>query len=423
MKILKRMKWYYVLPFLMAFIMALLPYLFIRITLNGDSKIELEYGTTYEEEGANGFFLNTPLTVKITGTIDPNQLGDQILYYQVKNQLGIIRKKKRIVTVVDKAAPVITFSGGDTITLRIGDTFHEPGYQIVDNYDGDITSKVKVTSSIDLNQTGTYEITYEGSDSSGNKVEKKRKIIVEDKEFTYQSSYNDIDNKINAWWTGNKKNGIRPETGAGATQEDLKKYDAYYIGNDEKVIYLTFDEGTPQTYLKEIVDVLNKNDVKATFFLCNNYIKSDPELMKNLVEHGHSVGNHTHNHETMANYANEENFDTYLQEIKDVEDTFLEITGHPLDKVYREPRGEWSYRSLQIMKDLGYRSYFWSAAYNDFSGDLSKEEALSKLLAQKHNGAIYLIHPTNKGNYEAMDDFIKTLKEEGYTFGLVKDIS
>lgn len=417
----KEKLWYIVPIIIVCLLIFLSPYLCISIKLNGPKNMELNYKENYEELGAKAKFLNTPLNVQTIGTIDTEKLGNQEIIYQVKNQLGIIRKKKRKVSVIDKEAPKITLTGGKSITLLIGEEYKDPGYTMIDNYDGDISNKVKLTHNIDTTKEGTYEVVYEGKDQSGNQAKEVRQVIIKAQKG-YLKEYDNIDNTVSGWWTGNKKDGVRPLTGAGATEEKLKPYDAYYLGNDEKIVYLTFDEGSNDTYMKEIVDVLNKHDVKATFFLCKNYIKDNPELMKLLVETGHSVGNHTHNHETMAKYATEENYETYLKEIQSVEETFYEITGHSLDKVYREPRGEWSYRSLQLVKDLGYKTYFWSAAYNDFSGDLSKEGALTKLMQQKHNGAIYLIHPKNKGNYEAMEDFIKEMKKQGYSFGLVKDI-
>ena len=93
-----------------------------------------------------------------------------------------------------------------------------------------------------------------------------------------------------------------------------------------------------------------------------------------------------------------------------------------MDKIYREPAGEWSFRSLKIMKDLGYKTYFWSASYMDYGANISKETALESMLKLYHNGAIYLLHPKNKGNYEALDAFIKIMKEKGYRFDLVKNI-
>ena len=146
------------------------------------------------------------------------------------------------------------------------------------------------------------------------------------------------------------------------------------MGPDKKVIYLTFDEGTMTSYLPQIVEVLNKNNVKGTFFLCKNYIKNNKELINKMLDSGHSIGNHTASHLSMPSLASKENFSKYLEEIISVEDTFKEITGREIDKIYREPRGEFSKRSLSIMKDLGYSTYFWSSAYKDWDDKLTKED-------------------------------------------------
>lgn len=311
--------------------------------------------------------------------------------------------------------------GDNIIYLKIGEEYSEPGYEAKDSLDGNITKQVKVTNNINYDIPGTYEVIYSVTNSQKQKLEKKRFVNISlSDNIAYKASYNDIDNMRREWGTVNKKDGTRSV--GNATSEDLKKYDAYYIGPDEKKIYLTFDEGSNETYLKEIVDVLNKKGVKATFFFCKTYIASNPELMKTLVENGHSVGNHTANHVDMTTYANETNYQKYLNEIIQVEETFLKITNTPMDKVYREPRGVWSYRSLEMVKDLGYKTYFWSAAYVDFQDDLTKEEAYSAMVSRMHNGAIYLLHPKNKGNYEALNDFIDEVVNRGYSFDLVKNI-
>ena len=141
-----------------------------------------------------------------------------------------------------------------------------------------------------------------------------------------------------------------------------------------------------------------------------------------MTNTGHSIGNHTYHHENMPSLATKNNFNKYLTEIKEVENAYYKITKKEMDKVYRDPRGEWSFRDLQIMKDLGYKTYFYSANYNDFSGTLTKEKALSEMTKRYHNGAIYLIHPNNKGNYEALETFIIEMKKQGYKFDLVKNI-
>ncbi len=315
--------------------------------------------------------------------------------------------------------PKITLKGETKLNLLMGETYKEYGFKATDAKDGDLTEDVTVEDNIDYDKIGVYEIIYTIKNSRGYVAEAKRYVSIKEKP-TYKDSYDKIDNKVRGWWSGNKKDHTRPS--GGADINELKKYSAYFIGNNEKVIYLTFDEGGNNTYLDKIVDILNENDVKATFFLCGQFILDNKELIKKMEKNGHSVGNHTDNHENMPSLATRANFNTYLKEIQGVEDNYYEVTGKPIDKIYREPRGEWSYRSLQIMKDLGYKSYFYSADYYDFAEDVTKEHALNELMKRYHNGAIYLIHPKNKGNYKSMDSFIKEMKKLGYKFDLVKNI-
>lgn len=317
----------------------------------------------------------------------------------------------------------LILKGNSIMELKVGETYQEPGYQAIDQLEGDITNKVSVQSTLNVQIPGTYQITYVITNQNGEKTEAKRFITVKGNQtLEYKDTYDKIDNTKKSWWSGNKKNHERPVAGAGNTEEILKQYGSYYMGKDEKIIYLTFDEGSNETYTSEIVDVLNQNNVKATFFFCQGFMKSNPELMKKIANSGHSVGNHTANHVAMPSLANRTNYEKFLHEIEENEKTYQEITGVSMDKVYREPKGEYSYRSLQMVHDLGYKSYFWSADYYDFDYHVSKEKALEELIKRYHNGAIYLMHPKNRGNYEALDDFIKNMKSNGYSFGLVREI-
>lgn len=315
--------------------------------------------------------------------------------------------------------PNIVLEGADLITIDVGMQFQEPGFHVTDKNGKDLTQEVKVDGKVDTSKPGLYELIYSITNRNGMKSSVKRRIKVESpKQPEYKEEYDALDNKTIGWGLLNKKDGTRPDIDIA----NLRKLGAYAMGPDEKILYLTFDEGSMDTYLKEIVDILNQNDVKGTFFLCKNYIKNNPDLIKSMVQKGHSIGNHTANHPSMPTLATKENYTKYLKEIEDTEKTFEEITGTKFDPVYREPKGEYSERSLTMIKDLGYRTYFWSAAYKDWDDSISKEEALKFMLERVHNGAIYLLHPRSKGNYLALDDFIKQMKKEGYKFDLVKNI-
>ena len=316
--------------------------------------------------------------------------------------------------------PTIELNGSNIVNIQMNEIYEEPGYKASDFQDGDITDKVKVQNNIDYNTPGTYEIIYEVANSKKHRFQIKRFVNIEIVDISYKDEFDNIDNTTREWGAKNNKDGTRSI--GNATSEDLIKYNAYYIGPDKKTIYLTFDEGQNDTYVRGIVEVLNERGVKATFFFCKNYITSNPELMKILVNNGHSVGNHTANHVDMTQLATRGNYQKYVNQIRQVEDAFKQITGVSLDKVYREPKGVWSYRSLELMKNLGYKTYFWSSAYVDFNGKLTKEEAYNLMIERIHNGAIYLIHPNNKGNYLALSNFIDEAINRGYTFDLVKNI-
>ena len=94
-------------------------------------------------------------------------------------------------------------------------------------------------------------------------------------------------------WGLKKVENSQPEVPS-AWQEMLKKYDGYYLGNtEEKVMYLTFDEGYENGYTPKILDVLKKTNTPAAFFVTGPYIENETELIKRMVAEGHVVGNHT----------------------------------------------------------------------------------------------------------------------------------
>jgi len=394
-----------------------------KISLKGENPKILNLNEKYIEEGASAKDnLDGDLTskMKITGNVNTTKYGEYQIMYEVSDNSGNSNSKIRKIIVKDVELPILELKGKTTVDILVGNKYEEEGYKATDNLDGDITSNVEITDKVNYNKVGNYEITYKIKDSSNNIVTKKRIINVVKKLLTYKDKYDKIDNTKNYWWSGNKFDHKRPE--GGADLEELKKYNAYFLGPNKKVIYLTYDEGSNDTYLPEILEVLNKNDVKATFFLCRNYMLMNKDLIKKMEKTGHSVGNHTYHHYVMPSLATKENFDKYVYEIRATEEAYKEITGKNMDKVYREPKGEWSYRSLQIVKDLGYKTFFYSADYLDYGKNVTKEYALNKMMNRYHHGAIYLFHPKNKGNLEALDEFIKNMKKLGYTFDLVKNI-
>lgn len=393
------------------------------IKLNGSQQLKVEVNQQFVDPGATARFRFRDYSDHITteNNVDTTRLGDYTIRYTFEKYDKSITRQ---VQVVDTTAPVIQLSGKDHIRVFEGEEFEDPGWSATDNYDGDLSDQVSVDASkLNMNQVGTYEVTYTLNDTSGNTTSLIRTVEVcqdpTDVKVYYQ--HDAYDNTAEEWWF-HKSEQHQRTTGC-RDEAFLTKYDAYMMGPDEKTIYLTFDEGGNDiTYIKEIVGVLNDNDVKATFFLTRNYIKDNPDFINELVANGHVIGNHSWHHYDMPTLANEQDIDKFVAEITETEKTYMQVTGQPMKKVFRFPKGGMSERALKITQDMGYSNYFWSHAYYDFAEDVSGEEALKTLMDHYHNGAIYLLHPSNKGNYLAMDPFIKAMKQNGYQFQTVDTI-
>ena len=163
------------------------------------------------------------------------------------------------------------------------------------------------------------------------------------------------------------------------------------------------------------MDALKKHNVKATFFVVGHYLESAPDIVKRMVEEGHIVGNHTMHHLDMSKLSDK---DAFAKELQDLEILFKETTGKDLPKYYRPPQGIYSQENLQMAKELGYKTVFWSLAYADWNNNAqpTREQAFQKLLPRTHNGAVILLHSTSKTNGEILGDLLTHWKDAGYRF-------
>ena len=216
-------------------------------------------------------------------------------------------------------------------------------------------------------------------------------------------------------WYYVSPNNTRP-TAPPESTSFLDKYDSYFIGKeDEKVLYLTFDEGYENGNTSFILDVLKNHEVPAAFFVVKPYIEKNKELIKRMTDEGHLVCNHSNTHPSMAKIFEKEKFE---KEFTSVEESFKELTGKDLPKFFRPPMGKYSELSLKQTKDLGYKTIFWSFAYRDWLVDSqpSHEVAKNKILSNVHNGSIMLLHAVSNTNKEILDDVLTELKNKGYVF-------
>lgn len=134
-----------------------------------------------------------------------------------------------------------------------------------------------------------------------------------------------------------------------------------------------------------------------------------------MKEEGHIVGNHTYTHPDMSKISTKEAFS---DELGKVETLYKDITGEEMTKYYRPPQGKYSEGNLQMAKDMGYKTFFWSLAYVDWYQDKqpTKEEAFDKLLKRIHPGAVVLLHSTSSTNAQILDELLTKWEEMGYSF-------
>lgn len=207
-----------------------------------------------------------------------------------------------------------------------------------------------------------------------------------------------------------------------ASIEELSKYDAWYAQDTEdKIIYLTFDCGYENGNLPPILDALKAHGVSATFFAVGTFLESNPDLIKRIAQEGHTVGNHTWHHPDMSAISTKEAFE---EELNSTAQKYQEITGQEMPRFYRPPQGKYSAQNLQMAKELGYQTFFWSLAYVDWYQDNqpTKEEAFEKLLGRIHPGAIVLLHSTSSTNAAILDELLTKWEEMGYHFGTLQEL-
>ena len=221
-----------------------------------------------------------------------------------------------------------------------------------------------------------------------------------------------------SWYCMRKKNHERPS--CESNMSFIENYKAYYLGSDEKVLYLTFDAGYENGNVERILDTLKKHNVPAAFFVLENLIKRNTDLVKRMESENHLVCNHTSRHKDMTRMSKDE----FESELRSLEKT-AEENGITMKRFYRPPEGKFSEENLKYAEEMGYKTVLWSLAYADWDNNRQPScgGAMKILTDNLHNGAIILLHPTSKTNADILDEFLKYCKNEGYRFGSLDELS
>lgn len=425
-------------------------YIFIKssLKLNGNKNITISYNEKYVEKGAYIKY-SKKLSDKIIveGKVD-NKIGKYILKYKL-NFLFFNIYKVRTVNVVDTEKPVIELEGNTNVYVCPDEEYNEEGYKAYDEYDLDLTDKVKVIKDKDNNYL------YEVSDSSKNIAVEKRKINYEDKEnptisligssnvyVKVNSSYDDLGYEV----SDNCK-GVNVEKD---TNLDLTREGKYYItykaidssSNESSVtrtinvykegglgvIYLTFDDGPSNSgTTRQILDILASEGVKATFFVTGS---GSDEYIREEYNSGHSVALHTYTHNYGEVYSS---VDAYFYDLSRVEERVYNIIGiRP--KVIRFPGGSNNTVSNRYSSGImftlrsevlnrGYTYFDWNVSSNDAGGCTTSNCVYNNVVnnLSKSRSNIVLMHDIKWTTTGALKDIIKYGKENGYSFKTITE--
>lgn len=174
----------------------------------------------------------------------------------------------------------------------------------------------------------------------------------------------------------------------------------------KKHIYLTFDDGPIPESTPWTLALLEKEGIEASFFCVGENVKKHPLLYKQILDKGHSVGNHTYNH--LRGYTN--NTDYYIENI-------AKARQYIDSNLFRPPYGMIKAKQIRLLKD--YKIIMWDILSEDYRNDISNEQCLKRIIRQTRNGSIVLFHnniKSEKKMRQILPRYIEFLKEKGYIF-------
>ena len=184
----------------------------------------------------------------------------------------------------------------------------------------------------------------------------------------------------------------------------------YSVGITEKKIAISFDAAWGAEDFNQIMEVLDKHQVKTTFFMTGEWVEKYPDCVKTLVEKGHDLGNHSASHPDMTKLSKEKQKEQILK----VHNEVKELTGYEME-LFRPPYGAYSNDVIRTCYELNYYPIQWDVDSLDWKG-LSATEIINKVCNHKSlgPGSIILCHNGADHTAEALDGMLTNLKNQGY---------
>lgn len=196
---------------------------------------------------------------------------------------------------------------------------------------------------------------------------------------------------------------------------------------NHKIAYLTFDDGPSKIVTPQILDILKKYNIKATFFVLGSMAEKHPEILKRIHNEGHQIGNHTYSHIYAYIYKNTNNF---LSDLEKADKVLKSILGEEFNtNIMRFPGGSFGKHKVPFIKaveDAGFTHFDWNSLNGDSEGvNLSKETLVNRFIstAQNKDNLIVLMHDVDAKatTVDSLPAIIEYLIENGYVFGVLDE--
>ncbi|MBQ2971602.1 MAG: polysaccharide deacetylase family protein [Ruminococcus sp.] len=182
----------------------------------------------------------------------------------------------------------------------------------------------------------------------------------------------------------------------------------YYVDTQEKVCSISFDAAWGNEQTQTLLDILDENEVKTTFFLVGEWVDKYPESVKEIDARGHDVGNHSNTHAHMTQISREEQ----QSEITQCNEKITAITGKEVT-LFRPPYGEYDNSVVEVCNGLSMYCTQWNIDSLDWK-DPTPQDMVSRIESKLCEGSIILLHNGAKNTPEALPLIIKAIKAQGY---------
>lgn len=329
---------------------------------------------------AHWLFIDLSDHVEVSGDLDLNTVGSYELKYYLFG-----RTYRKYILVRDTTSPVITLEGAETVTVQKFDDFVEPGYSASDNVDGDVTKQVETSTKII--DTSTYIIEYSVKDSNRN---------------------------------------------VGTAQRTVKIAPATAETESQTIICLTFDDGPSGSITPQVLDILEANNIQATFFVVG-YNDTNAEYILRAYEDGNTIGLHGMSHKYADIYTS---IDTLMENFNTLRDKVSQTTGE--SPIYiRFPGGSSNTVSKKYCEgimtvaaeevtNLGYVYYDWNVDSDDAgqaveNADAIYQNVVSGIIEGRTNVVLMHDSSNHQATVDALQKIIDDCIAKGYSFKAIDE--